>query len=79
VVFSVLYLFRRLLGLLPDVDEEGLGVENAVLPHQLRVLRRQVGRRRYRPSDRLFLVAASRLLPRERRSAFLVTPQTLLR
>jgi hypothetical protein len=29
--------------------------------------------------DRLFLAAASRLLPLERWSAFLVTPQTLLR
>ena len=33
----------------------------------------------YRRRDRLFLTAASRLLPRERWSAFLVRPQTLLR
>jgi hypothetical protein len=80
VVISVLYsLVRRLLGLLRGYGEDAVGVENAVLRHQLSVLRRQVGQPRYRPSDRLFLAAASRLLPRERWSAFLVTPQILLR
>ena len=50
-----------------------------VLPHQLAVLRRQVKRPRLRRSDKLFLVAMSRLLPRERWAAFIVTPATLLR
>src|SRR5262249_34247931 len=43
------------------------------------VLRRQVGRPRFRGSDRLFLAAASRHLARETWRAFLVTPQTVLR
>jgi putative transposase len=43
------------------------------------VLRRQVVRPRYAPSDRLVLAMLARLLPRQRWSAFLVTPATLLR
>jgi len=51
----------------------------AVLRHQLQVLRRQVGRLRFRWSDRLIFAAASRHLARETWRAFLVTPQTVLR
>jgi hypothetical protein len=47
--------------------------------HQLMVLRRQVARPRYHPSDRMLLATLSRLLPRERWPVFLVTPATLLR
>src|SRR5947199_2109780 len=54
-------------------------VEIAVLRHQLAVLHRQVVRPRYAPTDRLVLATLARLLPRERWSAFLVTPATLLR
>jgi putative transposase len=43
------------------------------------VLRRHVGRPRFRWSDRLFLAAASCYLAREAWRAFLVTPQTVLR
>jgi putative transposase len=43
------------------------------------VLRRQAGRPQLRSCDRLLLAAASRLLPRSRWGAFLVTPSTLLR
>jgi putative transposase len=73
-------LVRRLLGLLgagpaPNAKD----VEIAVLRHQLMVLRRGVARPRYSPSDRLVLAVLARLLPRERWSAFLVTPATLLR
>jgi transposase-like protein len=73
-------LLRRMLGLLgigpvPDAKD----VEIAVLRHQLVVLRRQVARPSYTPSDRLVLAVLARLLPRERWSAFLVTPATLLR
>jgi putative transposase len=75
-------LVRRLAGL---VGLLGLGrgpdardVEIAVLRHQLAVLERQVKRPRYAPSDRLLLAWLARLLPRERWSAFLVTPGTLL-
>ena len=55
-----------------------LEVENGVLRHQLAVLRRTVKRPRLRRRDRM-LLAASRLLPKDRCSQFLVTPQTLLR
>jgi hypothetical protein len=72
-------LLRRVLGVVPPLGGTASDFENVVLRHQLKALRRQVGRPRYRPSDRLFLAAASRLLPRDRWSAFLVTPQTLLR
>jgi len=75
----VCLLLRQLLGLAARTGAAATDLENAVLRHQLHVLRRQVRRLRYRPSDRLFLTAASRLLPRERWSAFLVSPQTLLR
>jgi putative transposase len=43
------------------------------------VLRRQAGRPRLTMTDRLFLAAASRLLPRSSRCSFFVTPTTLLR
>jgi putative transposase len=54
-------------------------IELIVLRHQLEVLRRQVERPTLRSTDRAFLAAASRLLPRGRRHGLLVTPQTLLR
>jgi len=76
----VFILARRVLGLVgcgPELDAKD--VEIAVLRHQLRILRRRVVRPRYQPSDRLVLAVLSRLLPRERWSAFLVTPATLLR
>jgi hypothetical protein len=71
---------RRVVGLIgigpaPDAKD----VEIAVLRHQLMVLRRQVARLHYHPSDRLLLATLSRLLPRERWPVFLVTPATLLR
>jgi transposase InsO family protein len=54
-------------------------LEIVVLRHELSVLRRRAGRPQLRPSDRILLAAASRLLPRSRWSSFLVTPTTLLR
>jgi putative transposase len=50
-----------------------------LLRHELAVLRRQAGRPELRPSDRVFLAAASRLLPRASWRSFVVTPTTLLR
>src|SRR6266446_230699 len=76
----VFLLVRRVLWLVrlgPRPDDKD--VEIAVLRHQLAVLHRQVARPRYAPTDRLVLATLARLLPRERWSAFLVTPATLLR
>src|SRR5216683_4046669 len=50
-----------------------------VLRHENAVLRRQIGRVRYQPGDRLWLSALSRLIPRRRwGEVFAVTPATLL-
>jgi putative transposase len=54
-------------------------VELLVLRHQLEILRRQDERPKLRPSDRVLMAAAGRVLPRARRQGLLVTPQTLLR
>ncbi|WP_221640167.1 hypothetical protein [Actinoallomurus bryophytorum] len=54
-------------------------IEILVLRHQLAVLRRQVDRPALEPADRVLLTALSRLLPRARWNAFVVTPATLLR
>ena len=50
-----------------------------MLRHQLAVLRRQADRPQLTTTDRVFLAAASRLLPRSHWRSFLVTPTTLLR
>ena len=50
-----------------------------MLRHQLAVLRRQTGRPQLTKTDRVFLAAARRLLPRSRWRSFMVTPTTLLR
>jgi transposase InsO family protein len=54
-------------------------LEIVVLRHELSVLRRQSRRPHPRSSERVFLAAASRLLPRSRWGSFVVTPTTLLR
>jgi putative transposase len=79
---SLLYLvLRRVLSLVAPNRRDliSMDVEIVVLRHQLRVLRRQTGRPRLRRVDRMLLAALARVLPRERWSAFVVTPQTLLR
>jgi hypothetical protein len=60
-------------------SREFKGLEVVVLDHELAILRRQVGRPALPPTDRAFLAAASRLVPRQRCSSFFVTPDTLLR
>ena len=78
VLYVVLQRVLLLFGLLcrsTDFKE----LEILVLRHELGVLRRQVVRPALRPADRVFLAAASRMLPRVRWSSFLVTPATLLR
>ena len=79
---ALLYVaLRRLLRLVTPRDrlDEATDAENLVLRHQLGILRRQVKRPVYRMRDRALLAAASRLLPRERWSAFLVQPETIMR
>jgi putative transposase len=74
-------VLRRVLQLaaLRFQSEEFKELEIVVLRHELAVLRRQVGRPKLRPADRVFLSAASRLLPRTSWRSFVVTPTTLLR
>jgi hypothetical protein len=74
VIRSLLYLFlRRVLGLFRSDERVAADseLENAVLRHQVAVLRRQVKRPIYRTSDKAFLAAASRMLRREAWGAFL--------
>jgi hypothetical protein len=54
-------------------------LEILVLRHEIAILRRRTPRPAIMPTDRVFLTAASRLLPRARWHAFLITPATLLR
>jgi hypothetical protein len=77
-----LYLALRCLlqlVLLRPRSTEFKELEIVVLRHQLAVLRRQEDRPQLTKTDRVFLAAASRLLPRSRWRSFLVTPTTLLR
>jgi putative transposase len=60
-------------------SDEFKELEIVVLRHELAVLRRQAGQPELRPADRVFLAAASRLLPRASWRPFVVTPATLLR
>jgi transposase InsO family protein len=78
LVYIAVQLVLQLVALLfRSADSKEL--EIVVLRHELAILRRQVHRPVFRPADRWFLAAASRLLPRVKWSVFLVTPATLLR
>ena len=82
MILSVVYVaLRRALQLLSlrFRSTTSKDLEIVVLRHQVAVLRRQVGQPAFRAADRVFLSAASRLLPRINWSAFVVTPATLLR
>jgi putative transposase len=82
VLFALVYLLlRHVLWLIAGSSNGRLSteVELVILRHQLKVLKRQVGRPRLRRRDRVFMAAISRVLPRTRWSSFLVSPQTLLR
>ena len=78
MLYALFYaIIRRVLrpsGISSDTEAEVL-----VLRHELAVLRRQIKRPKLRRRDKLFLSAMSRMLPRERWAAFLVTPATLVR
>jgi transposase InsO family protein len=77
VTFLLVRKLLRLVGIGPSPDEKD--VEIAVLRHQLVVLRRQVERPRFSPTDRAVLATLAQFLPRERWATFLVTPATLMR
>jgi putative transposase len=82
VLVSVCYVaIQRILQLvfLRLRSTEFKELEIVVLRHELAVLGRHVRRPAFRPADRAFLTAASRLLPRAKWPRFLVTPATLLR
>ena len=79
---SVVYVVAcRLFGLVVLLarGERSKELEILVLRHELSILRRQVGRPRFEPQDRLVLAALSRVLPRRLWPAFLVRPETILR
>ncbi len=79
MLFSLVYfLVRRILGTGPREDERR-EIELLVLRHQVKVLQRQVKRPRLHRLDRLLLAAASRVMPRDKWSSFIVRPETLLR
>jgi len=82
VTFSGVYLLARCLLRCPMVRgrrELSKDAELLVLQHENAVLRRQIGRVRHQPGDRLWLAALSRLIPRHRwGEVFAVTPATLL-
>ena len=60
-------------------DDGSKDIEILVLRHQLKVLRRRVGRPKLRATDRTLLASVARALPRARCASFMVTPHTLLR
>ena len=79
---SLCYLVhRRLLPLaaLRLRSNDFKDLEIVVLRHELAILRRRTRRPAMTWTDRLFLAAASRLLPRARWRSFIITPGTLLR
>src|SRR5918998_453153 len=82
LLLSILYqLVRWLLGLTAVLVRRDLSkdAELLVLRHENTVLRRQISRVRYRPVDRAWLAAVSRLVPSRRwAEVFPVTPATIL-
>src|SRR5215831_10507238 len=67
-----------LLGTLADLTrgKSELLAENALLRHQLIILRRQIKRPIYRKSDRFLLVLLARLIRTWKQALFLVQPET---
>jgi len=66
VLIKIAYLLvRRILGLAPLLFRRDMAkdAELLVLRHENAVLRRQVGRLRYEPADRVWFAALARLIP----------------
>ena len=79
MLFSLLsFVVRRLLraGRRPTNE---MDIELLVLRHEVKVLQRQAKHPRLHRLDRILLAAASLAMPRDRRSSFVVRPETLLR
>src|SRR5260221_14744493 len=70
-------LLGTLVGMTRGKSE--LLAENALLRHQLIILRRQVKRPVYRKRDRLLLAGLARRIRTWKQALFLVQPETLLR
>jgi hypothetical protein len=81
MLFFLGLVVRALARLLvsPCHDDGFKDLEILVLRHELRVLRRKTGPPKLRAIDRVLLAAASRAIPRDRWSCFMVTPATLVR
>ncbi len=82
MLVSLSYLFLRWLlefVTLRARSREFKELEIIVLRHELAILRRTTRRPPITAVDRVFLAAASRVLPRVQWRSFIVTPPTLLR
>ena len=80
MLLAVIYfMLRLLLRLTPEGDVRERVAEILVLRQQLAVLKRKAGRPKLRRVDRMLLAAFARLIPKERWSCFIVSPQTILR
>jgi putative transposase len=78
LVYLIVCRLLALLVLLARTDRSK-ELEILVLRHELAILRRQVGRPRFEPRDRLMFAALSRVASRCCWSVFPVRPETLLR
>ena len=82
MLIKIAYLLvRRIVGLAALLFRRDMtkDAELLVLRHENAVLRRQVGRLRYEPADRVWFAGLARLLPRRRWTGiFPLTPATLL-
>ena len=82
MLLKIVYLLvRRTLSLAILAFREDLAkdAELLVLRHENTVLRRQAGRMRYEPADRVWFAALAQLIPRRHWAGiFPVTPATLL-